>query len=118
MLTPCGHRVLVKAKDVELESEGGIILTANETEKRLEKAGICEGHVVQIGPTAWKAYDKEYSLDEHGTYTKEKPTKPWAKIGDRVYYSQYGGKFIVDPTTDIEYVMLNDEDIIGVITDE
>jgi len=131
MLTPCGHRVLVKAKEVEVESTGGIILTSSETEKRLEKAGICEGVIVAIGDTAWRDFDKDYMpkwirviFDVYTRLILKSDSKStdewtqWAKVGDRVYYSQYGGKFVVDPTTEEEYVMMNDEDIMGVITDE
>lgn len=118
MLKPCGHRVLVKPKEVEEQSAGGIILTSSEREKKLEKAGICEGHIVAIGPTAWQAYDKSYVKDEIGTYTKEIKGRPWASIGDRVYYSQYGGKYIVDPVTEEEFVLMNDDDIAAVITED
>lgn len=117
MIKPCGHRVLVKPKAVEDKSEGGIILYASEYEKKLEKAGICEGTIVAIGETAWKAFDKTTAIDEAGSYTKVIPGKPWAKLGDQVFYSQYGGKYIRDPNTEEEFVIMNDDDIIAIVTE-
>lgn len=101
MLQVCGHRVLIKPKDIETESSGGIVLVVNE---RMEKAGQYVGVVHSIGPTAWKAFDS--SLPDW---------KPWCNIGDTVVYAKYGGKFVIDPETEEEYVIINDEDCLCVI---
>lgn len=102
MITPAGYRVLVKADPIEEESEGGIILITNERDKLLEKAAQTYGTLVLIGESAWH----------------DSPTGPWAEVGDRVAYSKHGGKFIKDPDTDEEYVLLNDEDITAVIKED
>lgn len=100
VMNPCGHRVLVFPENVEESSEGGIILHTNETSMKLQKAGNDIGTLYKVGPNAWKAYDNG---------------EPWAKEGDKVVYAKWGGVFVTDPETDIEYVLLNDEDIALVI---
>lgn len=94
-IIPAGHRVLVKPLPLERQSKGGILLTHDE---RKEKAQI-RGTVVAIGPTAWHAFDDGSA---------------WAKVGDEVWYAQYGGYLIRDPVTDEEYRLLNDEDVCAV----
>lgn len=131
MLKPCGHRVLVKAKSVETESKGGIILSASEREIKLEKAGICEGIVISLGPTAFRDFDKDYmpkwirSIFDYISFRHfksdtraDKTWAKWAKEGDRVYYSQYGGKYVIDPISQEEYVLMNDDDICCIIIEE
>jgi co-chaperonin GroES (HSP10) len=110
MLIPVGHRVIVRPKEVEKVSDGGIILTASTYEEKLEKAGICEGELVAIGPTAWRDFDK-WAGPGQSWYK-------WAKIGDYVWYSQYGGKLVQDPHTEEEFVIMNDEDILMIIKDD
>jgi co-chaperonin GroES (HSP10) len=38
----------------------------------------------------------------------------WCKVGDVVLYARYGGVIIEDPDTKKKYVVINDEDLIGV----
>lgn len=94
-IAPVGHRVLVKPLPLEKQSKGGIILT---TDDRKEKAQV-RGTVVAIGPNAWKAFDDG---------------EPWCKVGDEVWFAQYGGYLVRDPETDEEYRLLNDEDVCAV----
>lgn len=100
-----GHRVLLKPHfDHEEIQEGaleGFVMDVGETYKR-EKAGTVVGEVVSIGPMAWKAFDGD-----------NPDWKPWAKVGDIVYFAKYGGKFIT--VNDEEYIIINDEDVQGVI---
>lgn len=105
-----GHRVLVKPKEVEKVTESGIIIQQqSKYDEKLLQHKMLEGTVLQVGPTA---------------YTNENVTGsagPWCKVGDRVYYKQYSGKFIPDPNSDKEeasLILLNDEDIIAVIEDK
>ena len=98
-----GYRVIVKPKDVDNISPGGIHLAHNEN---LEKAGRMVGTLVSVGPTAWKNYS-----DKYDKYVGE----PWAQEGDEVHYSRYAGKGIRDPENpDVELFILNDEDIVAV----
>jgi len=102
-MEPCGHRVLVLPKVVEEKSEGGIIIHTDETTMKMEKAGNDIGTLYKVGPNAWKAYDNG---------------EPWAKEGDTVVYARFGGVFVKDPNTDIEYILLNDEDLALVVETE
>lgn len=99
-----GHRVLLKPYFDSEETEWGFQLDVGDTFKR-EKAATVVGKVVSIGPMAWKAFDGNHP-----------DWKPWAKVGDIVYFAKYGGKFI--KVNDEDYIIVNDEDIQGVIIDE
>jgi chaperonin GroES len=97
MIQPAGHRVLVKVEEAEKVTKGGILIPENVQDRNTEAASI--GVVVAVGPTAWAAFDD-------GT--------PWAAVGDKVAFAQYGGKKITDPATEETFRVLNDEDIIAV----
>lgn len=99
-LEVCGHRVLLKPDHFEEVTESGIILNVGDDWKR-EKAATVIGTIVDIGPNAWLAFDDG---------------KPWAKVGDRVYYAKYSGKVVMDGED--EYITCNDEDIIAIIHDD
>lgn len=92
-LKALGHRILLKVT-IDKVTESGIVLAIDE---KLHRTVMEEGVIVDIGPNAWKAFDGG---------------EPWAKVNDRVIYSKYGGKFVVDPLTGEEYMVINDEDIL------
>jgi len=104
MIKPCGHRVLVKCDEVDEKTSGGLYL-AVQTKERKENEQIF-GNLVAVGPTAWKAFDKD-----------DPEWKPWAKVGDRVTFAKYGGFSIEDPVTKEKFRILNDEDIVSVIVE-
>lgn len=97
MLEPLGHRVLIKI-ELQKKTEGGLVLVHDE---RFAKAAMEHGEIVSVGPNAWKAFDGG---------------EPWAKVGDKVLFSKYGGKLVEDPTTPaedgIDYIVINDEDVL------
>lgn len=99
---PKGYRVLVVPDQVE-ETYGEMKIQV-VTDKKIAKASIIKGTVVAVGELAFKGF-KEGS-------------DPWCSVGDRVLYSQYAGKFLEDPITEEEYVILNDEDIIATIREK
>lgn len=99
MLKVCGHYVLIRPDEVEEKSKEGIILGTPSEFKKESRARVI-GTVEQIGQFAWSD-DPE----------------PWAEIGDKVVYSKYGGTFVTDPGSGVEYVVLNDIDIIVTITE-
>lgn len=99
MIKPAGHRVLVRPLSLEKSTKTGILLAHDE---RKEKAQI-RGTILAIGPTAWKAFDEG---------------EPWAKVGDTIFYAQYGGYLVRDPETDEELRLLNDEDVCAVTSHE
>lgn len=100
MIEVCGHRVLIKPRDVEKVTKGGIYIPDNVADKEARATTV--GKVVSIGPTAW--YDF--------------PGDPWCNIGDLVMYGKYAGKFVEDPDTKDKYMVVNDEDIICILKED
>lgn len=96
MLTPAGHKVLIKPRPVE-KQRGDIILVVDEAR---EFAATTEGEVIALGETA---------------YMKVDDGRPWVKPGDYVLYGKYAGALAVDPDTDETYVVVHDVDIVCVI---
>ncbi len=93
-IKPLNNRVLVKRSKAQT-SKGGIILpdTAQEKPK--------EGEVVAVGP---------------GTRDEEGKVHPLAvKVGDRVLFSSYSGTEIKDKSSEEEYLILGEDDILGVL---
>lgn len=105
MIKPTGHRVLVRPDKVEKTyGDSKIVIAMDE---KLEKGGVQKGLLVDIGPQAWKAFGSDFTGE------------PWAEQGDYVYFARYAGKFVEDPSEpEIPYMIMNDEDILGVITEE
>lgn len=105
-IKPVLHRIIVKQEKLEDRDETfkkakevGIII--HQDERKREQAAVDTGTVVAIGPTAFR----DFNVDE-----------PPIQVGDYVTYAKYGGKTITDPETQEEFVALNDEDIISVLT--
>ncbi len=98
------HTILVKPVKVEEQDE--MIRRARELgihvelDKREQKA-VEHGHVVQVGPTAFKAFGREPDI---------------LKVGDKVSFAKYAGKEIkINGET---LLILNDEDILCVIGED
>jgi co-chaperonin GroES (HSP10) len=108
-INPCGHRLVVKPfKQVEVDEvlkkakQSGFLdkfEIINSNQKR-EDASVDVGTILSIGPTAW--------ADFGGT--------PWAKVGDRILFAKFAGKFVDDPETKESVCILNDEDVVAVVT--
>ena len=110
MIKITGPRVLVKPDKIEEVDEvykaakaAGLEIVDGEEKKR-EERDVVFGTVLQTTDECWQA------PVGHGI--------PWAMPGDKVVYARYAGKYITDPFTKEEYLILNDEDIIGVLSDE
>ncbi len=103
MIKPILHRILVKPDNVEDADD--VIRSARQSglvvqlDKR-EQAAIELGSVVLVGDTSYK---------EFGTTAEAQGVVPGAKV----FFAKYAGKSVKDG--DEKYLMLNDEDIIGVI---
>src|SRR4030095_1787111 len=94
-------RVLVKPddileKDERYQAARRIGLEIIGTQKDREQAAVDKGTVVSFGPTAFKDFGVE------------NPVAP----GDKIVYAKHAGKEVVDPSTNIKYVVINDEDIV------
>ncbi len=102
-----GHRILIKPDAVkeQIEVPAALALGGFEVHKPIdlekrEEAGTQIGTVIQVGPTAFRAFD---GADPNW--------KPWCKPGDRVIFTRYSGKIIEDPETKEKFMVINDEDI-------
>ena len=105
-LKVCGHRVMIRPQELKKKTESGIIIEYGENEK-LEKAGMTRGIIAQIGNDAWKTM-----------YINSYQPEPWCKVGDEVIHAKYIGFEVVDPETNETFRVVNDEDIIVVISKE
>ena len=98
-IVPLMHRALVRPKQVETKTASGIILTESLTRK--EQAGTDEGIILAIGDTFGKDFGAEIL----------------PKVGDKVLFAKYAGKFIKDEEgTDL--VLLNDDDLIAIVKED
>ena len=108
MITPLLHRIIVLQnkleetnKDYLRAAQAGLIIP-DHPDKTRAQAGVDTGTVVAIGPTAYRDFNTEVPV----------------KIGDIVAFARFSGKTVIDPTDDVEYVALNDEDLVVVLTKE
>ena len=106
MIVPLLHRIIVKQqalKEVHKEYKRaeaiGIIIPEHEDNKRAQ-AGVDKGVVISIGPTAYRDFNVDVPI----------------KVGDVVAFARYSGKTITDPETEEDFVALNDEDIVAILS--
>lgn len=107
MISPCGHRLVVKPHTQEqvdevLKRARAAGLTIVNSNQEREDASVDRGVVLSIGPTAWK--------------TESLGNSPWCKVGDEVLFAKFAGKIVEDPTTKEKVFILNDEDVVAVLT--
>lgn len=95
MIVPVLHRLLVKPI-VETKSASGIIISVDE--RKHENASEI-GEVLAIGDTAFRDYN----------------TEVMPKVGDKIYYAKFAGKFVTHNNERL--VALNDEDVVCIIYD-
>jgi co-chaperonin GroES (HSP10) len=95
-MKPVLHRVLVKKDPVEKKTASGIVLALNE---RAEAKAAVKGTVVSLGSTCF---------DSYGSTAEKEGIVP----GARVYFAKFAGAEVGDNT---DLILLNDEDILGVI---
>jgi len=108
LIVPLLHRIVVRPekfeevnKDIQRAKSFGLVIPELEDMKRAQ-ASVDRGVVVAIGDTAYR----DYNVD------------PPVKVGDSVNYARFAGKVVEDPESGIEYILLNDEDLICVIKEE
>lgn len=104
MIIPALHRILIKQDKLEEADEvyirarkAGIEIAQTDDNKRAQ-ASVDTGTVVAIGETAFRDF---------GT------TSPIVE-GDRIAYARFSGKFVKDPATGEEFILLNDEDLVAI----
>jgi co-chaperonin GroES (HSP10) len=108
MIKPAGHRVLVRPDKLEdtdpvyaAAKKAGIELARKDDFKR-EQAAVDQGVVISLGSTAFKDFGGE----------------PWCGEGDYIAYARHAGKYVTDPETKEEFIILNDEDVVAVLKGE
>lgn len=92
-MRPLGDKVLVKALEQKEVKKSGIIIPDTAKEKPQE------GEIIAIGKGKVTDEGKVLPLD--------------VKVGDKVLYSKYGGTEV--KIEDVEYLILREEDILGII---
>ncbi len=110
-IRPCGHRLLVKLRELDEEQKAtekktssGIIYEFKEKETiNREQLAVMEARVVELGFSAYK--------DMH-------EGKAWCKEGDLVIINRYSGINRDDIEEGEVYRIINDEDVIAVIDGE
>lgn len=106
MLTPVGHRILVDVDEADLEVEFATGQFQIISDKKLEDAHQIIGTILAVGGQAWKAFGPNFTGE------------PWAKVGDRILFSEYAGRIVEDPETGKKYKLMNDDDVTAVVTGE
>jgi co-chaperonin GroES (HSP10) len=103
-IVPCGHRLVIKPFALEEHDEvyarakrAGLELLP--IDERKQQVNIDQGTVVAIGPSAFKDFGGD----------------AWCSVGDVIGFAKFGGKYIKDPGTKEDFLVLNDEDVICVL---
>ena len=95
MLKAVGYKVIVLPLVVEEVSKGGIVLAVDG---RMERNAQTIGTILDIGEDVAAAYKPK--------------TEHWGlKVGDKIWYAKYAGKWVKDEENDREVLVINDEDI-------
>lgn len=102
MIKAIGFKCILRPKEVEKKTASGIVLAVDEG---MEARAQVLGTIVDIGEDFAVAY---------------RPKTPhWGlAVGDQVYYAKYAGKWVKDPDTGEELLIVNDEDICGVLKND
>ena len=82
-----GHYIAVIPDEIEKKSSGGIVLAEEydpDKAARVEAAST-KGKVIYVGSMAWRAYDGN-----------DPDWKPWAKVGDTIWFQKHVAKVIED----------------------
>jgi co-chaperonin GroES (HSP10) len=106
------HRLVIQPVELEVYDEVAVRLKAAGLERGITEetkfhgTQIDQGYVIDIGPTAFLDYVKKHGLSIP------------VHIGSLVTYARHAGKFIKDPKTNKEVVVLNDDDVLAIHQEE
>lgn len=92
-IQPLGDRVIVKPREAEETTKGGIILPDTAKEKPIE------GNIVAVGPGATTDDGKKVEMN--------------VKVGDVVLYGKYSGTEVTIEGD--EYLIMRESDIFGIV---
>ena len=99
MAKPCGWRILVKPREIEETTKGGIILIDSIRDTQAYAAAIAQ--VIEIGEDAYRDFDKF--------------TTPWVSVGDWIMIGKFAGHSFKEDGE--EFRILNDDEVIAIIDD-
>lgn len=108
------HRLLLK-RDLPVDTE------ATKTKKEMERLGFAVPDWVhkelekQAGREA-ASMDKGVIVDIGETAFKDYGISSPVKVGDYISYVKFGGKDIVDPETGDTFTVIQDEDVVAILT--
>lgn len=97
-IDPRGYRLMVRVREVEKQTEGGLILV-EETLKK-EEAVEMRGVVIAMGPDCYH----------------DKPSV-YCAVGDDIIFAKYAGLKYTGADGN-EYRILNDEDVVAVLNSQ
>lgn len=106
------HRLVVQPVDLEVYDDVTARLKAmnmelgQTSETKYLHTQIDQGYVIDIGPTAFLDYVKKHGLDIP------------VKKGTLVTYARHSGKIIRDTKTNKDVVVLNDDDILAIHSED
>lgn len=92
-LRPLADRILVKRKEEEAKTPGGILIPDNAKEKPIE------GHVIAVGDGRRLADGTVRAMDIH--------------VGDHVLFGKYSGTEV--KIGGVEHLILREDDVFGVL---
>lgn len=95
-ITPLDLKVLVRPDPAETKSLGGIIIPDTVSDK--QKFAAVKAALIAAGPNAFREWGEGNA----------------PKAGDRILMAQYAGAR-VKGADDIDYVLLNDEDVVAIL---
>ena len=93
-IKPLGNRVLVKRSEAKT-TKGGILLPDSAQEKPRQ------GEVVAVGPGALDEEGNKIAMNVH--------------VGDQVLFSAYSGTEVKTEDHEHEYLIMKEDDILGVL---
>jgi co-chaperonin GroES (HSP10) len=110
------HRVLVR-RDIPEDTN------AIKTKKEIDRLGLAmpEGYKAELDKQALRenaSMDKGTILQLGDTAFKDYGIEAPVKVGDYITYAKFGGKEVVDPATGETLVVINDEDVVAILSKE
>ena len=96
---PTGYRLIIKPRELENKTAGGIILTDESKEAAKFKCVVSK--VISMGPECYKSLEKSSTI--------------WCKEGDWVLTGKYVGLKVKHEGQ--EYSLINDDEVVAVVLD-
>lgn len=96
MINPNTFKVVIRPDPVKEKTKSGLIIAAD---KKLERGATESGVIVALGPDVYAAFKP--SLPQGGL-----------KVGMRVAFARYAGRWVADPESGELLLVVLDEDVI------